>query len=86
MIGSLKYSDAEYYSGLSLKWSDGPIHILGIDIHNNPDVTAKENYMEILEKVKTICSVWAKRSLSLLGKILVVNTLIVPLLCIDSSS
>ena len=31
-VGSLQKSDAELYSGLPLKWSDGPITILGLSI------------------------------------------------------
>ena len=78
-IGSLKDSDAKYVSQLPIKWSDGPIKILGLKVVADTTKMLEINYREIMEKVNCVCKIWAKRQLSLLGKILIVNTLIVPL-------
>ena len=79
-IGSLKYSDAQYTSGLPLVWSDPcPIKILGIQWFADENLTMESNFKETLTKAQNILSVWSKRSLSLIGKILIVNTLIFPL-------
>ena len=78
-IGPLKHTDAEYYSELPIKWSDGPVQILGIKVTSCIDKMSEINYLDVLQKVCKICDVWSKRSLTLLGKITVVNTLILPL-------
>ena len=77
-IGSLHNTDAMYYSGLPLVWSDGPIRVLGIQVTTAQNM-ASINYNEILEQVEMICKCWSQRSLTLLGRILIINTLIVPL-------
>ena len=78
-LGSLRNSDAEYISGLPIKWSDGPIKILGIQIMSDLNMMGEINYSDLIQKTCAICSTWSARSLSLLGKIIVVNTLILPL-------
>ena len=78
-LGSLRNTDAEYYSGLPIKWSDGPVKILGIYVFPDLDVMSEYNYLETIQKICNICKIWSYRSLSLLGKILVVNTLVISL-------
>ena len=78
-LGSLCYTDAEFYSGLPVKWSDGPVRILGIQVYPDQKLMAKNNYDELFIKANNILKMWGKRSLSLLGKILVINVLIIPL-------
>ena len=82
-IGSLKYTDAKLYSDLPLKWSDGPVRILGLDIYSQTELTIKRNYESILNKAKTQFDTWRVRNLSLIGKmhgfqIHVANTLAIP--------
>ena len=79
-IGSLKNTDAKFYSELPLHWSDGPIRILGILTTANLSKTSEVNYLDLLKKIQNICKIWSKRSLTLLGRILIVNTLIIPTL------
>ena len=78
-IGSLRDTNAKYFSQNPLHWSDGPIKILGIHITNNAQEMSEINYKELIQKTENICRVWGKRSLTLLGRIQIVNTLIIPI-------
>ena len=79
-VGSMIEADAHFYSGLPLHWSDGVIKVLGIYFAANNVEAAKKNYDETLSKAKNILKIWKTRKLTLLGKITVVNTLIMPLI------
>lgn len=74
-IGSLFKTDAKFYSDLPLKWSDGPVSILGIKVHPKYLESVRINYDELLLKVENLFKIWNTRSLTPIGKILVVNTL-----------
>ena len=78
-IGSLKDSHAKIYTLKWLYWLPSSIRILGINIHPDLTVMYQENYFAMLEKVRNILGSWHYRDLTLLGKITIVNTLIVPL-------
>ena len=78
-IGSLRGSDARFYSEFPLHWTDGPIKILGLWTSSDVEQMSIQNFDRTLQKASNICKIWSKRLLSLLGKILLVNTLIVPL-------
>ena len=78
-IGSLRNSDAKYYSDCGVQWSSGTMNILGIDVDINDDTAVDENYQKTIEKISAILSSWKTRGLSLEGKVLIINTLIVPL-------
>ena len=77
-IGSLRATDASYYSGLPLHWSDRPVKILGILVTGSNTKMAVLNYKQLMSTTRNICQIWSKRSSTLLGRILIVNTLIVP--------
>ena len=58
-----------------LFWAKGPIKILGIDIHPDPEVM-EGNYITTLSKMDAIIDTWKKRKVNILGKITLVNSLI----------
>ena len=58
-----------------LLWDPGGIKILGMELH----LLAESKYANILKKAHNVTQQWAHRNLSLLGKVLVLNTLIAPL-------
>ena len=78
-IGSLCNTNAKYYSEFPLIWTDGPIKILGLICTGDSDKMRNINFSITLQKAEDRLKIWSKRSLSLLGKILVVNTLVIPL-------
>ena len=77
-IGSLKGTDAQFYTTLPIKWSDGPIRVLGTQITGDTTEMMKINYQILIDKVDQIFNAWTKRSLTMLGRKQIINTLIVP--------
>lgn len=75
-LGSLRYSDAKFYSTLPIKWSDGPIKILGVFVHSCFEELLSLNYDKLVVKVENIMKSWLSRQLTLIGKIQIVNSLI----------
>ena len=73
-IGSLRHSNAQLYDLDQFTWSNEDITVLGVTIaHEN---ILEKNYTGIVEKAKKVLNSWCNRSLTLLGKVQVVNTLI----------
>ena len=72
-IGSIKNTNAKIYTLKPLQWSDGDINMLGATITNGPrqnnDVSAS------IEKLKNVSSVWYYRTLTVMGKVLIISTL-----------
>ena len=55
-------------------WDPGGITVLGIDVFQS-----SEQFDKLLDKAKSVLTLWTKRKLTLMGKILVINTLIASL-------
>ena len=55
-VGSLRETNAQFYSTLSLKWSDGPVQVFGILIANNITGTTKLNYEIAFQKAKVVAT------------------------------
>ena len=75
-IGSLKGSQAQLYTQHAIAWSRR-IKILGINFAADKNEMIIMNYDAVIEKITKITNNWHNRSLTLLGKILIVNTLII---------
>ena len=65
-----------YYTEHQLNWVEDDINVLGIDVANDMKQAAEKNYRKIINKSKTILRSWSKRSLSLIGKIEIINTIV----------
>ena len=76
-LGSLRNSDAIYYTTKQLIWTNDSINVLGIEIDHNPVNMLKHNYDTIIDKVTLIFQSWHNRELSLLGKTMLINALVV---------
>lgn len=74
-LGSLRHSDAKFITTLPLKWSDGPLKILGTLITPNYANMVKINFDLILLNVEGLLKSWETRGLTLIGKIQVINSL-----------
>ena len=53
-----------------LKWAEGPIHSLGIEICHRTEDLIKLNYTKALAKMKKVLQIWDKRYLTLYEKII----------------
>ena len=78
-VGSLRYTNAKYYSDKPIHWSEG-IKILGFWIYADTVKTTEYNHNQMINKFKGTLNIWQVRSLSLVGRILLINTLATPLL------
>ena len=78
-IGSLKNSMAKLYTQQHVEWTNEEIVVLGVSIRHDNAELVEQNYQKILAKLQNILATWKNRSLSLFGKICVVNALIASL-------
>lgn len=72
-IGSMRNSEAQFYTLKPLQWVDG-VSILGVKLGNQNLI--KANFEGIAKRLKEITTPWSKRSLNLLGKITICNSLL----------
>ena len=78
-LGSARETNAKFYSMRKLHWSDRPFKVLGIIVATKNEELIKLNYDPVFEKIETIMRQWKNRDLSLLGKVLIINSLIASL-------
>ena len=76
-IGSIKKSNAKFYTKKNVAWVE-QMNILGVEISAICDkkLLQKINYDKITRKIEGILSAWRARNLSLIGKVLIINSLV----------
>ena len=72
-IGSIQNCNTRFYTKRPINWTKEPIYTLGVELRHDD---LSKNYDNILLKMQTIANTWQYRNLTLMGKILIVNTLI----------
>ena len=75
-IGSLAKSKATFYTENKLCWENDMVNVLGVDVSTDLAKCVNANYERIISSAKATLRSWAKRALSLQGKVGIVNTLI----------
>ena len=75
-IGSLQHAQAERYVQETYTWGEPPITTLGVDVINDPIEMAVANMQPLIGKVESVLNAWKHRNLTLMGWVLVVNTLV----------
>lgn len=75
-LGSLRNTDAKFYSTLPLKWSDGPLKILGVYVTPDSNEAIELNYSSSSKKAQNVLQMWQSREPSLMGKIQICNSLV----------
>ena len=75
--GSLKNSNARLYTMKNLTWSDSDIELLGFKIENGTRTSSA--FDEAIKKMEKVCTTWYLRQFTIMGKILIVNTLMASL-------
>ena len=76
-IGALKDTDAKLITQKQVAWTNEPINVLGVMVGHGD--LLELNYRKLIDKAKATLNTWRQRSLSLIGKILIINTLIASL-------
>ncbi|XP_071501744.1 uncharacterized protein [Diadema antillarum] len=77
-IGSTKGSLDFPFSEKGLKWTQNQFKTLGITFSLNVNQLFNLNFLPKLESIKSVLNCWRARNLSLIGKICVVKTLLLP--------
>jgi len=80
-IGSSRSITFKPFCSKGLLWSDVKIKYLGvfIPINNSSEQTLfKENFNSHIEEVQSVLNFWSARGLTILGKIIVLKSLIIP--------
>ncbi len=76
-IGSIRDSNARFYTTKPLKWSDtGSLTLLGVTISVDRNVLIDINYVQLIEKIKDKINLWSRRKLTIFGRILIIKTLL----------
>ena len=78
-IGSLRNSSAKLYTKNNVNDKIQSINVLGVEVSVNTNTLGKLNYEKLIEQSEGILHKWKSRGLSLIGKVLVINTLIASL-------
>ena len=77
-VKSMDKAKAERYTAKVKSTSTG-INVLGVEIRDNENQACHINYEQIEKKVDVVLKLWARRSLSIEGKVNIINTLIASL-------
>ena len=75
-IGSLKETTAELYTQKALSWQNPPIDTLGIIVSTKLSEMTQMNLQPLIPKVKAVLQCWQHQNLTLMGRVLVINTLV----------
>ncbi|MCU7801406.1 MAG: reverse transcriptase family protein, partial [gamma proteobacterium symbiont of Lucinoma myriamae] len=77
-IGSAKYNTNSIKTKWKLSWGKKTFKLLGINFNIDLEKMTKDNYSLKIKQVENIIKSWEKRSLTPIGKITVIKTLIIP--------
>ena len=78
-IGSLTNSNAKLYVSREFQWMTEPLVILGLEVSNAENQMCDNNYSELIKKAENVLHCWQVCSLSICGKIQVLNSLVASL-------
>lgn len=76
-IGSKKYSQDCYLPELNLQWGKEKFTLLGIEFSVNLHEIPRLNYDKKLIKLKSLIKIWKRRSLTPIGKIHIIKSLLI---------
>ena len=77
-IGSLKNSDAKLYTQKNFKWTNNPTVLLGVEVGSDLSQVTSNNFAKLIKKIENIIKLWSNRQLTLIGRIVIIKTLLVP--------
>lgn len=75
-LGSKKYSKEQYMPELNLNWNPKYFKVLGIWLGRDLKEIELKNYSEKMSQVQILFKIWAKRSITPLGRIAILKSLI----------
>ena len=73
-LGSIRHTNAKLFTQKPMKWSNDDIEMLGVTITN--DVKQNNRELDVItDKMEGVSKTWYYRQLTLIGKALLINTL-----------
>ena len=76
-IGASKSSNLTFPSSKPITWANEKVFALGVWFSTLEDRSLNSNFIEKIEKIRSILDNWSARRLTLLGKITIIKTLAV---------
>ena len=77
-IGSLRNSDVFLYQDSGLRWRSNTFKTLGINFSLNVNSLYDLNFVPKLRQIEQTLNCWKHRNLSLIGKVPVIKSLLLP--------
>ena len=77
-VGSLANTDTKLITPRKINWSNEYINTLGVNLYNDNELR-EQNLMEVVNKMEAISNMWYYRTMSLMGKVVVINSLMASL-------
>ena len=77
-IGNKKYSNEKICPEIDINWSMSNFRLLGVYFSLNLEDMVELNYSMKLKEVKKLLGWWSRRNLSLIGKITLIKSLLLP--------
>ena len=77
-VGSLAHTNAMLYTCKDLRWTNENIDTLGVKLSITGEIV-NQNFDDVIAKMRSVASNWYNRGLTLIGKIVVINTLLTSL-------
>ena len=74
-IGSRSNSNDRLYTNFDLDWTQGPFKVLGVNFVSDIKNIWELNQQEVLNKAENICKQWAKRKITLIGRMTIIKSL-----------
>ena len=72
-VGSISDSLAKFYTVRAVKWTNNPVNTLGVELRQYADL--EKNFDGVMNKLEVVSKMWYYRSLTLVGKVTIVNSL-----------
>ena len=73
--GSLANSNAKIYTSREFNWTNEPFNMLGVTIANDMRECTTNNFENVITKMQATMDKWMNRQLTIMGRILILNTL-----------
>ena len=74
-IGSRSNSNDRLCTNFDSDWTQGPFKVLGVNFDSDINYIWELNQQEVLNKAENLCKQWAKRKLTLVGRITIIKSL-----------
>lgn len=73
-IGKIKQTNCKLPGNLNIKWTNGPVKVLGVFVSTDHEEMLEINYNPKLGRIKNILQMWKQRNLTIFGKITLLKT------------